>query len=213
MIGAIFFVIIFMAGFSMMLWQVNQYESYAQVVNDRAEFDWEKQNELLEIVEVNVVDGHLNMSVTSKGAVTVHIIALWITNTTAENWHKRFSLDRFVNPGDTVTNIGQTLGSIAMPQDFCYDLKLITERGNIITIRYGLEEDGESPSVKAFGVFSLDWFYFKFSSKTFPAPTSAGSVDKQDDYVSFYLKVTNNYDETITLNSASLIMLLVQPVG
>jgi hypothetical protein len=208
-IGTIFFVTILFAGFSMIMWVFSQYNAYMKIVNEKNQLDWERQNEMIEIVSLSIVSGKLNISVTNRGSVMVHLVDLWITNLTAENWHKLFQIDYYVNPGNTTTNIGQELGTVN--PSFTYRVKIVTERGNIAIKSYGLEEEEESPpSVRAFGVFSMDWFYFSYTSETHPEPVDAGIVHKRDNYVAFYVKITNNYDESVTVLSPSLLMLLVE---
>lgn len=211
-IGAVFFVLILLGGLTMISWEMNQYDNYTQVVNDRSRLEWEKQSEEIEIVSV-FVDGYaLNISVKSEGAVTAHLVDLWITEytDTTANWHRLFQIDYYVNPGDTVTEIGQDLDTPELDPDLNYEVKIVTERGNIATATYEAGVEEGTPPVHAFGVFSLDWFYFRYTSRTYPQPRAAGSVDKQDDYVAFYLKVVNNYNKNITLLSPSLLMLLVE---
>lgn len=60
----------------------------------------------------------------NEGAATVHIVALWIT--TAKS-HKRYSLDFYINPGETVDYIRE---DVLLPSgDFT--IKVVTELGNM----------------------------------------------------------------------------------
>jgi len=208
-IGTIFFVTILLSGLTMIMWVFSQYEAYMEIVNEKDQLELERKNEIIEITSVNIVSGKLNISVINRGVVMAHLVDLWITNVTAEDWHRLFQIDYYVNPGNTTTNIGQELGTVN--PSFTYKVKIVTERGNMAMKSYGLEDEEPSPpSVRAFGVFSMDWFYFRYTSQSHPQPVEAGIVHKRDNYVAFYVRVTNNYDETVTVLSPSLLMLLVE---
>jgi len=210
-IGAVFFVLVLLGGFSTIIWEITEYDNYIQVVNERDHSDWEKQNEIIEITGVYVTGDSLNISVVNNGAVVAHLVNLWVTEYVDEvtaNWHEAFQIDYYVNSGSTIAGIGQGIETLEVDSQFTYIVKIVTERGNIAMGTSEVEES-PPPSPRFFGVFSLDWFYFKYSSLTHPEPIFAGSVEKTDDYVAFYVKVINNYDEAITVLSPSLLMLLV----
>lgn len=183
-----------------------------QVVNERDQMEREKQNEIIEITSVYITGDSLNISVVNNGAVVAHLVNLWVTEYVDEataNWHEAFQIDYYVNSGSTIAGIGLDIETLEVDSQFTYVVKIVTERGNIAMGTSEVEES-PPPSPRYFGVFSLDWFFFRFSSLTYPEPRPAGSVEKQDDYVAFYLKVINNHDEAITLLSPSMLMLLVE---
>jgi len=205
-IGAIFFVVILLMGSSLLILEARQYNEYIQAVNERNRLDWERQNEAIEIESTSVVDGKLNLTVKNKGSVTAHLVSLWITERPA-TLHKSFPISCNIRPGETVTNVGQEL-EVQLSPERTYEVKLVTERGNIAVATYSWLEE-VPPSVQAFGVFSLDWFYFKYSSEqTNGTLTSASSINKSETYVAFYVKVINNYYEKITILSPSVMILL-----
>lgn len=210
-IGAVFFVLILLGGFSTIIWEITEYDNYMQVVNDRAQLDWEKQNELIEISHAYVIGDSLNISVVNNGAIAAHLVDLWVTEYTDEttaNWHELFQINYYVNPGDTITGIGSDVEDLEVDSEYIYVVKIVTERGNFAT-GTSEPEEVDPPPVPYFGVFSLDWFYFKYTSTTNPTPTGAGSISKREDYIAFYIKVQNNHDEIITIKSPSMIMLLI----
>jgi len=205
-IGAIFFVVILLMGSSLLIIQARQFDEYVQTVNERARLDWERQNEAVEIESVSVVDGKLNLTVRNEGSVTAHVVSLWITERPA-TLHKSFPISCTVRPGETVTNVGQEL-EVQLSPERTYEVKLVTERGNIAVATYSWLDE-VPPSVQAFGVFSLDWFYFKYSSEqTNGIQVGASCINKSESYVAFYVKVINNYYEEITILSASMVMLM-----
>ena len=135
-IGAIFTVIIFLAGFSFIMLQVSQYDNHQQVINDRTRLDQEKKNEVIEISQPHT-EGTTSISfdVTNQGSVTAHVVALWLieySGATATNQYGPISESTYINPASTVPL------SITPPEslnpDKSYMVKVVTERGNIATM-------------------------------------------------------------------------------
>ena len=60
----------------------------------------------------------------NEGALTAHLVSLWVINSTL---HQRYDLNLFVNSGETATN---TYSNVILPNG-PYEVKIITERGNI----------------------------------------------------------------------------------
>ena len=81
-----------------------------------------------ETVTITDVEEHgssgIQMDIKNTGPVSVHIVAVWITNSTA---HQRYDADLFLNSGEPVTYIRD---DIAFPED-AFVAKIVTERGNI----------------------------------------------------------------------------------
>jgi hypothetical protein len=84
------------------------------------QFDWERAQEKIEIVDVQTG----NFTFSNEGPSTVHIVSLWIVNST---YHKHYDADLFVNSGE---NSMYVRTDVALPaQDFL--LKVVTEKGNL----------------------------------------------------------------------------------
>ncbi|UCC33076.1 MAG: hypothetical protein JSW53_04625 [Candidatus Bathyarchaeota archaeon] len=170
-IGVVFFVLVFIGGFSLISWEIMRYDEYIGTVNERNRFEWERQNEIIEIVDMSVVDS-LNISITNKGAVTAHLVDLWITefNTTV-NWHKLFLIDYHVNSGDTISVIGADIDIPELDPRLTYDVKIVTERGNIAVGTYSYSESvlppqpGDYPTI-IIGALMLDLEHVRYFSFT-----------------------------------------------
>lgn len=66
----------------------------------------------------------INVTCTNRGSLTVHIVAVWIVNSTI---HKRHEISWYLNSGETSSHvINEKLSS-----DSQYTIKIVTERGNI----------------------------------------------------------------------------------
>ena len=88
------------------------------------QFDWERMQENVEIVNVaNTLDG-AQFTLQNKGSVTAHLVSLWIDNTTI---HQRYDMNLYVNAGDSVNYTLSDLGSV----DNGSIVKVITERGTV----------------------------------------------------------------------------------
>jgi hypothetical protein len=88
------------------------------------QFDWERMQENVEIVNVaNTVDG-TTFTLQNEGSVTVHLVSLWIDSTTI---HQRYDMDLYINAGDSVN---YTLSDIGLINNASI-LKVVTDRGTI----------------------------------------------------------------------------------
>ena len=84
------------------------------------QLDMERTQENLSIAE----EGE-SLKVTNLSPTTVHIVAVWVTNTTT---HTRHVADLFLNSGEATNSL---LENINLPSGN-YTVKAVTEKGNII---------------------------------------------------------------------------------
>ena len=81
-----------------------------------------------ETVTITDVEEHgssgIQMDIKNTGPVSVHIVAVWITNSTT---HQRYDADLFLNSGEPVTYMRD---DITFPEN-AFVAKIVTERGNI----------------------------------------------------------------------------------
>jgi hypothetical protein len=81
-----------------------------------------------ETVTITAVEKHgssgIQMDIKNTGPVSVHIVAVWISNSTI---HQRYDADLFLNSGENFTYIRD---DIAFSED-AFLVKIVTERGNI----------------------------------------------------------------------------------
>ncbi len=133
--GAIFLVLVMIAGFNMITWGIQQQDGYSLSLLDRSTEDWNRISEEAEITSAIIDQGKFNISIQNKGSLAAHIVRLWVTNETANpQWHQKYDIDYYVNPGETIYNVGQTLPLYAVNSSG-YTLTVITERGNSETFR------------------------------------------------------------------------------
>ena len=88
---------------------------------------------------------------------------------------------------------------------------VVTERGNFASGEYPVETLPYMPEVHYLGVFGVDWFYCKYASQQNPPNGSelgeSAYIVKSEDYIAFYLNVTNSYDQAVTISSHSFLAL------
>jgi len=134
-VGAVFMVLVILAGFNLIMWGVTYYDNYSAVLSERSRVEWEKMNEGFGLVDLRSDGGRFNITVVNTGSVTAHIVRLWVTNeSSTPRWHRVYDIDYYIGPRETVTNIGQTL-SLYPVNTSSYTLKLVTERGNIAVFK------------------------------------------------------------------------------
>lgn len=95
----------------------------------------ERLNERLYIQMVRLSPGNrLNVTVMNVGSVAVRIVRIWIINVTS-NYYYNFDINPFIilNPGESVSNVGS---NIIIQRGNVYVLKLVTDRGNMFSIRF-----------------------------------------------------------------------------
>jgi len=108
----------------------NQVTEVAQAVEIKQTIDFQKTTEKFDVVAIANVNNKFNITVTNRGADSVHLTRLWVENTTDSLWPAaKYDLDIAIPSGGFVTNIGQNLGLTALNTQ-SYLMKLVTERGN-----------------------------------------------------------------------------------
>lgn len=137
-IGSVFLVTILLFGFSFIWWERQAYDKYALAVNDRDQREWELQSEQIQISTTSLTTSNkLNITVFNAGALTTHLVSLWLTeyNGTNPTQHLSFdlkSMNYYANPGSSILSIGSDL-SFTATSSFNYYFKVTTERGNMAT--------------------------------------------------------------------------------
>ncbi len=226
-IGAVFFVLILLGGFSMIIWEITEYDNYMQVVNERDQLEREKQNEIIEIDSVYVVGDSLNISVVNNGAVTAHLVDLWVTeyvDETTANWHSFFQINYYANPGDTIANIGHEIEMPELDPEYNYMIKIVTERGNIVTKMYKPEDEPETePDIEpgtggalVGGPFLLEFSNdaFQYTSDNNPtSPLPAFRIDNDRKRIIFSILFYNRADRGIQISQLSFFLVEVRELS
>jgi hypothetical protein len=158
------------------------------------EEDIKRNREKLEIQKIYMSGSETHLRIKNIGSVTSQIVALWLNNT-------RYTKNLHLNAGEI-----KILNHTYIDQSTTFDVTVITERGLAVTKTYSPEP---TPDVQEGGVFSIDWFYSQYTSQQNPTETDATVINKREDYVAFYLKVTNNWIYNCTLKAESFLTLVI----
>jgi hypothetical protein len=129
-LAAIFIAAIITVGLNAMSSSLNLQNNFAQVVTEKNIRETERVSESLEIRDVKISNYKLNMTVANTGTVPVRLVNMWVTNTTSiTGWHKNYTLNEVVNPGDTLFRLGTSLPVVAKNSS-SYKINIVTERGS-----------------------------------------------------------------------------------
>ena len=80
----------------------------------------------VDFIGVRVILNGIRLDIKNSGAVTAHIVSVWIINATH---HMRYNADFFINPGEAAVYIRVDIA----PPAGDFTVKIVTERGNIDT--------------------------------------------------------------------------------
>jgi len=134
-IGIAFLVLILMSGFSFYILNVNANNNYRKTLQTMDELDLKRKQEEITFEEVSVTSSSkLNVTVKNAGSSQSHLIWLGIFNKTATpDTQGYYELDEYVNPAETLTNIGS---SNTINEECTYVIQLVTELGNTFSSSY-----------------------------------------------------------------------------
>jgi len=153
-ISGMFVVLIFVAAVSALLAYNTSLDRYNQAVSERNLMEWERLNEKIVISAAERVeeDGTLNATIQNIGAVTAHLVSLWLSaydGNREPQWQQQYSIDIWMSPGEVKHYLGQNIynyilirpGQAGNPTTFVklpnatwvYGIKIVTERGNAAT--------------------------------------------------------------------------------
>jgi hypothetical protein len=183
-----------------------------QVYSEKSRLEWERLNEKIEVTAVSVDNNKLNATVMNVGALSSHLVNIWITkyNGNVTVWQKSYTINFHLNPGAIATNIGQNLEQIG-DETFIYSASVVSERGNIATGVYLPIPPGQMK----FGdlVFSFDYTSFNYTT------TSDGSYYRDHSRpayemiggkaaILFWVKVVNHGSNGIEINKLSYLEII-----
>lgn len=122
---------------SLVLFVIVQYDSLTGLSYALSDLQWEKGSEGLTISNVQVLGSQLNVTAANLGRVPVQVNVLWATQWTGttSDWHKSFSINIYLAPGQILTNVGQSLSQSFDPNKV-YTVKIVSTRGNIASATY-----------------------------------------------------------------------------
>jgi len=186
---------------------------WGQFLNDE---DRDRLNEKIEIEVVRFESGKLVVYVRNVGSVTAHIVAIYLWPKDSKKEAYRYNIGNitedkerfFLEPGES-KDVWPYVGSIGFTSTDKFVVSVVTERGNLATRTYVYGPGGgASPEVGELGVFRTNWFYSNYSSiQTGGLQRFAVVIEKTDDYVAFYINITNVWDRPCGIRPDSFLAL------
>jgi hypothetical protein len=163
--------------------------------------EWARTNEHVVLDTIYFDEGYnLVLTVTNVGAVHAHLVGVWVEPLDPRKPDLRYPIDLQLEIQDTdivvLPDSGQQLDIFEE-----FQVTVYTERGNLAYKKYMYRlSPFYNPSVGELGVFRIEWFFSKYASLQHP-PNSEGqpvqsgvSINKSEDYITFYVNVTNIWD-------------------
>lgn len=130
-IGAVFFVLVMGSTIGYVTYSMDLIDNLANQVDVKQDLNLNRQSEQLKVSNVRIDNNEFNLTVTNTGSLPINITSMWAKNMTDPLFNQtKYQVNKLVFPGQSVYNIGQGTGLVAMNSS-SYLLKLVTERGNV----------------------------------------------------------------------------------
>ncbi len=180
----------------------------------------DRMHETISIQQIYVNNSsNLVLSVKNTGGVNSRLVAVWVEPTASPNEAQRVTIDEYVSVEEVKTIVlDASILNASMITDV-HMFTVVTERGNLAAAEYPVEEEQYIPKVEYLGIFGIDWFHNKYSSLQNPPNGSelseAAYISKSEDYIAFYMNVTNSYNKSVAIRKESFLALttIVPPQG
>jgi len=129
-VAGVIIMLIFTTAITYTIFSMDHVTQATENVEIRQTLDFQKTTEEFEVTKVETVGGQFSMTVINSGEIPIHLTRLWVENTTDSTWPiAKYDLDVAIFPGNSATNIGQSIGLTALDTQ-SYEMKLVSERGN-----------------------------------------------------------------------------------
>jgi hypothetical protein len=199
--------------------------------------EWERLNEKIIIASAERLnDGTLNATIQNVGAVTAHLVSLWLSaydSNGEPQWQHQYNIDIWMSSGETKKDFGQdaysytliepgrageTFASVQLPNvGWIYIIKIITERGNSAT--YILQPPVKVEAGVGVGPTNIGYLVITFNSESlsytawenpgYPVTlTSAWEIPNTAQHVIWHVNITNIGSKAITLMDKSHLSLV-----
>lgn len=133
-VGAVFFIIATTTVVTYITYSMNSIDNFSQSVIVSESQNIDRGRESITISQVSIDGLKFNMTVTNTGSLPVKLTRLWVTNQDGVTADQKADLNIQLNPGQQQYDIGQS-AEITADSVASYNLKVVTERGNISTFQ------------------------------------------------------------------------------
>ena len=129
-VGTVFAIIALSTTVGYITYSMNVLDKYNQSILVTNANALDRNKEQIQVTRVTIDNNKFNITASNTGNLPVHLTRFWVTNTTDVGKVFRYNIDYNLNPDQSQIKIGQSL-PIYAKTDQAYDLKLITDRGNV----------------------------------------------------------------------------------
>jgi len=133
-VGATFFVIVMASTIGYVTYSLDLIDDLARqvIVKQDTKINFQKEEFIISKVSVDGAN-EFNITVTNTGTIPINITNMWAKNMTDPSWNQtKHQINQFISPGESVSNIGQGTGLVAMDSE-SYSIKLVSSRGNTVS--------------------------------------------------------------------------------
>jgi len=169
-ISGVFLVAVAVMVFNVLAWQFFQYDAYRRIALERDQREWERLTERIMISDVGY-GSYLRFKVFNTGAVTAHIVEIWLNDTTTGT-PRHLSLANYITSNCTAWIASGAerwiYTMISLTSGHSYRLKISTERGNIaVALQFYNEPTPTGVQYMPF-TFSFGYNDFQYANSTAP---------------------------------------------
>lgn len=201
LLGATMFIIILLVSFGLIIWNTQSYDTYLASNNSKEDAIYQASSEFVSLTDFKFSQNNkMNLNITNLSPVTVRIVSLWVSNlSTTPQWHKRFNVNIYLNPFQTIAGVGQNLGTFYPSK--LYTVMLVTQRGNL----FGGTNYKKTTIIgiaQSMGWISIDWDTYMYTSSGNPTiPKAAWNISKGQtgQLIQFQINVTNHWNNALYL--------------
>jgi hypothetical protein len=174
--------------------------------------EWARTNEHIAVDAIFFDEGYnLVLTVTNVGATDAHLVGVWVEPLDPRKSNMRYTIDLQLSIQET-DNIVLLDSSQLLDIFEEFRVSVYTERGNLAYKKYTYRlSPFYDPAVGELGVFRIEWFFNKYASLQHPPNSdgqpirSAVSINKSEDYLTFYVNVTNIWDRPCAITNESFL--------
>ena len=129
-VGTVFAIIALSTTVGYITYSMNVLDKYNQSILTTNANAVDRSKEQLQITRVTIDNNRFNITAIDTGNIPIHLTRLWVTNTTDPGKVFRYNINYNLTSSTPQLKIGQSTPLVAKTNQ-AYDLKLITERGNV----------------------------------------------------------------------------------
>jgi hypothetical protein len=129
-VGAVFSIIALSTVIGYVTYSMNVLDKYNQSILTTNANALDRSKEDIQVTRVTIDNSKFNITASNAGNIPIHLTRLWVTNTTDVGKVFKYDINYNLSPGQSQIKIGQSLPIYAKTNQ-AYDLKLITDRGNV----------------------------------------------------------------------------------